>query len=42
MYMWNLKEKRKVKLIEIESRKVVTRGWRMGKIEVGERVEIFS
>lgn len=32
--MWNLKKK-KVKLKEIESKKVVARGWGMWKIEKG-------
>ena len=38
--MWNLKKK--VKLIETESRKVDARGWGVGEIEVGKWVQTFS
>lgn len=40
--MWNLKKK-KVKLIETESRKAVARGWRVGEIgEVGKRYRLSA
>lgn len=41
IYMWNLK--RKVRLIETESRKLAARGWGVGKIwRSWKRAQTFS
>ena len=41
--MWNLKLKRKVELIEMESRMMVTRGWELGRwADAGQRAQAFS
>ena len=34
-HMWNLEKKTKVKIIETESRLLVTRGWKVGKLQRG-------